>query len=162
MPDAIPTPFDIAAIPYMAWIPGSSTWATALVIVGLIILGAYISQGRRPTQQKQGRLLKSLLRDLQALSDDHGPLYQERALRLATRIVCTLEGQSWSALSPDELKRRCSGYADGPEKQIISCLAELHETLCRPDVERRISSIDALIRQIVEALRSIIKEKRRT
>ena len=161
MPEAIPTPFDIAAIPYMAWIPGLMTWATALITVAILALGAYLSQGRNTNQRKQGKLLTSLVRDLQTLSNEQGTLYQERALRLATRIVCTLEGQSWAALSPDELKRRCGSYADGPEKRIISCLAELHETLCRPDVDDRMSSIDSLIREMVDSLTTIVEQRRR-
>lgn len=161
MPEAIPTPFDITDIPYMAWIPGSMAWLTALLMIATIALGAWLSQRRGPRQSKQGRLLASLLRDLQSLSDERGALYPDRALRLATRMVCTLEGQSWAALSPEELRRRSSSYADTPHKRIISCLADLHEILCQPETDGRMSRIDALVRELADSLSTIINERRR-
>jgi hypothetical protein len=160
MPEAIPTPFDIVAIPFMPWIPGTTTWTAALGAVAALLFLAWIAQRPKSTQHQEGRLLSALLKDLQALSDQRGALYQDRVLHLATRIVCTLKGHEWAALSSSELRQRCASCADGAEQKIIICLAELHETLCQPNIQGRRESIDALIRELVMSLAIVLRERR--
>jgi membrane protein implicated in regulation of membrane protease activity len=160
MPEAIPTPFDIIAIPYMAWVPSAPAWIATLVCVAALMLLAWLVQRPRSHSYDEGKILSTLLKDLKLLTTQRGALYQERSLHLVTRVVCTIKGHSWAALSASELRQRCATCADDLERKIITCLADLHETLCQPDRDGRQERVDGLLAELVRSLTAILRERK--
>ena len=150
MQEALPTPFDITPIPYVAWEPNAESWvivaATFAVILAFLLARSLFWRGARE------RAVRQLLREL-ARSQASGPgAACERYSRLARRILSFLVGIDLSGCSADELRRLASASGDQRESEVLELLARIEDCAYAPVGSVQSSEVSSLSSRVTAIL----------
>jgi hypothetical protein len=151
MPDAIPTPFDITAIPHIPWQPGRLEWMFLMAALALLALAAYY-RNRPPAQPMRVTIVDLLLKDIELAAKMHSPDDIQRLSHLVRRVIEYLSNVEISSMSPGELESLSRSATPPSLSESLRCLAELEASVYAPPGEHQESGTYAatLVRALTE------------
>ena len=151
MQTAIPTPYDITAIPFVAWAPGLSTWGifvlAFLIIATFVLFINWLKRGRSTYA-----IVAKLLQELTRVSTISSIPQIERVSRLARRILSHLLEVDLSSLSTDELRQRAAVIEDMLARDALTMIAQLKELSYAPQSSQTLGEASTLARTLIKTL----------
>ena len=139
MEQPIPEAYDITDIPYIAWVPGTSTWIA--VTAALALLAAYVWTKQNPRRSRGDiKIIDKMIAELKAAVVATSGVNLERTSRIARRLVSHISGRNVAELTGEELRASISEETSTRMAEIINAVATFEEIGYAPPSPQRESS----------------------
>ncbi len=159
-PKPLPTPYDLADIPYVPWSPGSREWILLLLATcgALVLVSAWhlLRRGR-----KLSRVVDRLLEEIERSSHQTSVASTERISRAARRVIEHTTRHDLGGLSPDEIAAYAGKCPDPEESRALRLIADLESHLYAPPSAEEQDRSREIARALLPALTNLVKIRRR-
>jgi hypothetical protein len=161
MPQPLPTPYDIAPIPYVPWTPSSHEWFLLLLatLIGLVLIAVWhlLKRGRRLSG-----VVDQLLKEIERSSHNTSTASTDRISRTARRVIEHTTRHDLGGLSSDELAAYAERCPTHEERTALSLVADLESHIYAPPSAEEQERLRQISSDLIPALKALIDARRRS
>jgi hypothetical protein len=152
----LPTPFDIAALPFFPWEPGRAAWILLAVALAAVVLGSKWWSSRRDARSPIESAFAQVANHFSALlirESPPGAADMERVSLLLRRLLSLCEHADIAGLTPTELSALAQKKAEPATRELLSALGSVDTDRYLPPSSQRARSA---ARERIEELKRLV------